>query len=491
MKQVLFVYDDTQMPCSQIAGIIGEKRMGDTVLGRATILQEMRAFIESVLGDVSYVVLTDEASLERHRGSFSAAPADAREPRCVIRFSSRFFPADRNEAGQVLKNCVFAQRNYQARQDGAPVFYVFPNEKAYAAFFAYASQGASPAGSDAGDMGDISLSGRPFLPIGTMDGFIACLTQRYDARYFNTLTSDDYTVRKSSPHKDKLRAEYDFWHLLPDDMKMWFVMPYDFQERADGASYAMERLHVPNLAVKFVHNAISEDEFHEILTCYFHFIRTRASRPISKKEYDARARALYIGKTEARILQLKQAENYPALQRYLLAGAGEGGIDALFARFRALFERALAAAKPQPLEVIGHGDAGFNNILFDRSTRLLKFVDPRGASTEAALWTDPYYDVCKLSHSICGLYDFFNSDMYELFVDKDLRLRLRLDQNNARYRGVFCRFVTENGFHFQLLRAGEAALFLSMLPLHIDHPRKVLALILNAERILEELEADA
>jgi hypothetical protein len=38
------------------------------------------------------------------------------------------------------------------------------------------------------------------------------------------------------------------------------------------------------------------------------------------------------------------------------------------------------------------------------------------------------------------------------------------------------------------MRLGEASLFLSMLPLHIDYPNKVIAFMLKASQILDEVE---
>ncbi|MBC7389181.1 MAG: hypothetical protein H7329_08235, partial [Opitutaceae bacterium] len=47
-----------------------------------------------------------------------------------------------------------------------------------------------------------------------------------------------------------------------------------------------------------------------------------------------------------------------------------------------------------------------------------------------------------------------------------------------------------HGYNYELVRIFEASLFLSMLPLHIDNPKKVLAFILNAINILTEIPGD-
>ena len=130
----------------------------------------------------------------------------------------------------------------------------------------------------------------------------------------------------------------------------------------------------------------------------------------------------------------------------------------------------------------------FANVLYNRATELLKFIDPKGALTEKDLWTNPYYDIAKLSHSICGLYDFFNNGLFDIFLDETFSLRLHIDFDNSKYKKIFYQKLCEHGFDILSVRIYEASLFISMLPLHIDNTHKVFGFILNSIRILEEIE---
>ena len=38
-------------------------------------------------------------------------------------------------------------------------------------------------------------------------------------------------------------------------------------------------------------------------------------------------------------------------------------------------------------------------MLYSKEINLLRLIDPKGALTEEDLWTNPYYDIAKLSHS--------------------------------------------------------------------------------------------
>ena len=138
--------------------------------------------------------------------------------------------------------------------------------------------------------------------------------------------------------------------------------------------------------------------------------------------------------------------------------------------------------------VVGHGDLCFSNILYSREANLLKLIDPKGALEEADLYTDPYYDLAKLSHSICGCYDFFNSGLYQITMDRDMNIKLSIDTDPEPYMDIFKKYLQEKGFSYTKVRLYEASLFLSMLPYHMDQPGKVFGFLLNAIRILEEVE---
>jgi len=80
--------------------------------------------------------------------------------------------------------------------------------------------------------------------------------------------------------------------------------------------------------------------------------------------------------------------------------------------------------------VVGHGDPCFSNVLYDQQRYLLQLIDPRGATTEEALWTHPLYDLCKLSHSALGDYDFINNSLYRIGFDDHNALLLHLEHSN-------------------------------------------------------------
>ena len=264
------------------------------------------------------------------------------------------------------------------------------------------------------------------------------------------------------------------------------VAPYNYEETEE-ASYTMERLYVPDIAIRWVHGAITEKELRNILEKTFYYINSRKSKQISQEEYLKEANALYIDKLEKRIKDLKQCEEYATIANYIKVGTNYNSIDEIVEEYKEIYYRVISKEKKFN-SVIGHGDLCFSNMLYDDDINLLKLIDPKGALVEEELWTNPNYDIAKLSHSICGRYDFFNSGAYEIMLDNNLKFKLEIKSDNEKYIEIFKEYLGKNNIDYNAIRTYEASLFLSMLPLHMDYPKKVFGFILNAINIIAELK---
>ena len=195
-----------------------------------------------------------------------------------------------------------------------------------------------------------------------------------------------------------------------------------------------------------------------------------------------------MDKVEVRIYSLKLLKEYRKIKKMMGGGNRHQNIEQLAEEYFKLKERIEMGKKYPAVSVIGHGDPCFANALYNRSTKTLKFIDPKGALTEEELWTNPYYDIAKLSHSVCGRYDFFNNGLFRIEVNEAFAYELHIDFDHTKYEEIFRRKLELNGYDYLTVRIYEASLFLSMLPLHMDNPYKVFGFILNVENILEEVE---
>lgn len=310
---------------------------------------------------------------------------------------------------------------------------------------------------------------------------------KFNARYFNNVQGDDYIVTKSSLDKKKIKMEYTYYHLLPENMKKWMVKPYEYIEDEKSASYTMERIKTTDLSVKWICGDIGVNEFEKILDRAFCFFRSREKRKVEKNEYINYLNKLYIDKLDERIKKLKELEEFGTVEKLIENGTEYENIDEIVNLYKKKYNEVTKKIYTidEYYSVIGHGDTCFSNMFFNEETNELKLIDPKGALEEKQLWTDPYYDVAKLSHSICGNYDFFNNEKYSIKLNKQMKLELEVNFDNTKYKEIFKEALKRNGYDYELVRIYEASLFLSMLPLHIDNIHKVFGFLLNGIDIIQ------
>lgn len=476
MKRIYVVYDDSKMPGREIRTITGDKSFGDTIFKRVTLRERVFAEIEKVKEVAAVLYYRGREDAE---AVLSGLPLG--EQVTVVHLYSNFGLADTAAFSVLLKKAEYMNEAYTVFSNGKPAMCFLESAESYKRAFPAltvreyeAEKVESPA----------------FMDLSVRTNFLTFITGGFDARFFNALEGDEYTVTKRSSKKEKIRAEYEFYYLLPDAMKMWFVMPYDYKEDENGASYTMERFHMTDIAIRFVHGAVGTEELRDILDKLFYFIHLRTEKQVEASEGRDKAKELYIGKVRQRMEELKKYKEYEQFDRMLAMGTGYEGIEDVVRRYEALYDR-LSAGNRRRYDrlAIGHGDLCFSNILYSREAEVLKLIDPKGATAKEEMFADPYYDLAKLSHSVCGCYDFFNSGLYEIAIKRDLKLELTVDADKEAYIEVFKEYLAKNGFDYALVRLYEASLFLSMLPYHMDQPGKVFGFLLNAADILDEVEA--
>lgn len=463
-SKVIVIYDDTRKPSREIASITGQKSFGDTIFKRKTL----RERVSAIFGSFEYV----EKTVCSSSSEILNLAGDVK----VVLFFSDYGIIDEDEVKTLVYKACFAHENYKITHDGKVAMVIFDSVESF----------KSASKEDFAGYTEIIAEGLVDLSI--VSNFRTFITSGFEARFFNSLSGDEYTLSKKSENITKLKAEYCYYELLPDEMKQWFVRPFGYSESGSCASYKMQRYHMTDLAIRYVHGAISDDEFSDILSKLFYFINIRQKQEVSAKEYEEEAKRLYIDKVHDRIEKLKSLKEYEVIASYIKSGTDYENIDEVFIKYKTLYEKIRTEIKFDFCKAISHGDMCFSNILYSRDVSLLLFIDPKGAQTKQELFMDPYYDLAKLSHSICGHYDYFNSDLYEIGINENLKTKINVFADNRSKVEIFKKFLSQNGIDFRLVRLYEASLFLSMLPLHMDRPKKVFAFILNAIAILESLE---
>ena len=483
MKSKIFViFDDTNEISEVIRDVIGSRGFGEVIVKKKRLDAYFCDSLRSVFGDFEFLPISSFFEFGDLKEKFENCVENGR----ILHFFSNFIISDSETASLSLKKLLFIEKSYRATFEGKTCSVLFKEPKSYAEFLnnVILEKSSLAAVSKIEDFFEIPA----LTDIGSVRNFIQVVAGNFDARYFNSLKGDEYSIVKSSANKKKIKAEYTFYHLLPDDMKFWFVLPFNYREDEESASYTMERLHTTDLAIKWVHGSVDEAEFEKILDKYFYFFKCRHEKSVSKDVYQKIADDLYVSKVKNRLSELKALPEFEKIAALMKSSCGFKSIDEIFEKYLFLKTKIESENNYPSVSVIGHGDPCFANVMYNKSIELLKFIDPKGALSEEELWTNPYYDIAKLSHSVCGNYDFFNNALFDIAIGEDFRAELRIDFDNSAYKDIFRRKLEKSGFDYLSVRIYEASLFISMLPLHIDNPHKVFGFILNAIHILEEIE---
>lgn len=318
-----------------------------------------------------------------------------------------------------------------------------------------------------------------WVDLGHLDTYYAArLVHAMGQRAFNDVRvdADRGVLTKRSRNTSDFRDEIHWYLSLPPALQ--YLAPRVFAHSLDNASpwIEMEFYGYPALSEVFLYGRLDRTEWRAIFRVLRQVLADMSRHAPAQAEtgrvVDA-LRRMYLDKTQERLGRL----DLGSLPADLVEGPVEvNGRPCV--PLRELRERLpdwLAESgllEPTTFSVL-HGDFCLSNILFDRRSRAIRLVDPRGRFGDFTLHGDPRYDLAKLSHSFNGSYDFLVHGLFALMRERPGRVVLRPfeDEGHTRIRQQFNATFLQPDDTFQRVRGIEALLFLSMVPLHADRPR--------------------
>jgi hypothetical protein len=482
----MVVYDDTNAVPDSIRGIIGANCFGDIVHRRQRTADTVSAIVQSLPG-CQFDRIIDAAQRTEYVKRLRKLPERTmifRMPSSTVALSADGLRALLAKLPYALGSVFYgdpAQCDVPVllrRDEMITVLDAHDPEERRRLLVALESRAIKvPVAGDLLDIADLAR-------------FLSFMSGATETRHFNQMKVESGIFRKYSRDRDKMKGEYRFFHVADEAMKRFLLPTFDYREDEDGASYAMEHMSLPDAAMQICHRTFDEAGFARLLDNFFAFIAVRGQAPVGIDAVRAAAQGEIVDKLDARIARLMATPTGIKLNALLIADDPAGGILDLAARCRTALQRAFARSRLDHL-AFGHGDPCLSNILFNTELNLFRLIDPRGAQTREAGFMHPAYDLAKFSHSVVGGYDFVNSGLAECSIDGNLQLSLRLADGGppAWMRHAFFDRLETQGWDVGLIRAIEASLFLSMLPLHLDMAGKLPAFALIARNILNELDA--
>lgn len=479
--KVLLILDDRELASGEVCSLIGSRRFGDIIFKRQPLLEHFRsalpAWAQTRLihlrsnDDLASLRLTLETCSADTGAFVIAARAGFTKTEHLTQLVERLPYAEDDFTDSLYKPLLVFLRNAHVLIEQWPALTAAPLHTWKQAW--QSSQ---------------RLQSVKPLNLGKISDFLSFFRNSTATRHFNEVQSDDYYYTKRSSDKRKIFAEYSFYGLAHESMQPWLIQPFEFQDEGQFASYKMLRYYLADAALQWVHGAFEPDTFTAFVERLLFFLTQRPKKNCSKEQSATMARELFVNKLEIRTKEFLAMEEGQRINQLATSATAKLEISHQLERFLRLYKR---YEKDFSIDhcVMGHGDPCFSNVLYDQQRYLLKLIDPKGALTEDEMWTHPLYDLCKLSHSALGDYDFINNGLYSVgFSDNnDLVLNL-MHSNHATLKPIFLQRLNSIGYNARTIRLGEASLFLSMLPLHIDYPNKVIAFMLKARQILDEIE---
>ena len=128
--------------------------------------------------------------------------------------------------------------------------------------------------------------------------------------------------------------------------------------------------------------------------------------------------------------------------------------------------------------------------MYDSRSNGIKVIDPRGLNIqqELTIYGNQSYDLAKLCHSFIGLYDFIIADAFKLEKNEEIGVKLtfNLDERLKDVQKIFMEKSLLLEISNKDIIAPTILLFLSMIPLHFDKPRRQEAMLANALRLYVE-----
>ncbi|MFM5906263.1 MAG: hypothetical protein ACKOPO_01525 [Novosphingobium sp.] len=308
-------------------------------------------------------------------------------------------------------------------------------------------------------------------------------------RAFNDMAISFSRVEKSSADRTKIEAEANWFENLPPPLRL-HAPAYLGRGNGNGgdASYCIEYLPTPTLHELFVFGAVGEGHWRQILGGCFAFMESCLIHAPAPAADDCLLR-LTEGKTAGRLDAFLARQGIDAGQEFAYRGKRTPSLH----RIARIASEAIDSGKAG-LGGVMHGDLCFTNVFYDFRTRRIRAIDPRGSiDGEQTVLGDLRYDLAKLGHSLIGGYDFILADRFAAsgYAGGDMEIAFPADSPMPLLRSV------AGEFDLRGRRLGDREnigimihLFLSMLPLHADHPHRQQAFVANALRLFaEELDA--
>lgn len=327
-----------------------------------------------------------------------------------------------------------------------------------------------------------------YYDCGNIENYYRAKIDFLKTRSFNTVIYNDLygSITKTGEKKQKLEDEINWYKNIPQELQVFTPRLLDYSITDDRVEYSLEYYGYQSLADYFVFNHFDEKVWRLVIERLFDILELH--KKYTTKIPFAFFDDMYRVKTLDRIDILKKDNFWQTLfetETVTINGSEYQG----WPHFENKLSQIIESLHQESDMTFLHGDLCLSNILFDPNSRIFKFIDPRGSFGTVSVYGDIKYDLAKLRHSFSGRYDFIVSDLFMVEETlNDFSFDTFHDLEHTHIATYFDDTLTKHGYNLNSIRAIEALLFISMIPLHSDAPLRQRAMFLTGVQLLNQLE---
>lgn len=307
-----------------------------------------------------------------------------------------------------------------------------------------------------------------------LSSYLRGRVQHLAARTFNNLHFSNGFLRKTSTN-NKLVHEANWFRCLPTKLKEFIPSVIDGNDGGYRIQY-IPALSLSEIVMLPDFSHFDFDLIMENVVDYLSFEQAYASDSTLSGEI---ARHLFYQKMMLRREGTLSTLGIQGSTRIKLNGFEVSAFDEIANDINELVEKTTFTPS------LMHGDLCFSNIIFDHLLEKIYVIDPRGTvnDTESSIYGVLEYDITKLLHSVFGLYDYivFEKFHIEQVSNHEYKFELLSNVDFSTLEQICRNLFSERGYsqQFDIALKLLPSLFLSMIPLHSDDPKRQLALYLR------------
>lgn len=308
-----------------------------------------------------------------------------------------------------------------------------------------------------------------WLDIGNLEDYTKVNKEMFNCRNFNTLEIKDSILYKKSNY-EKITSEYNWFSKVKGTLfEKHSPKFYDDCIANDG--YGIEFYDYLTLSEYFTFYPLSEYSRKYIFKKLVELLLNiyKSTKITNNKEFKNLFKTILIDKTNNRINKWNR-KDLINLDKIKINNKEYIGLNKALTILNKDVTK-ICNESENYISII-HGDPAFSNILFSPRTTIFKFIDPRGNFGKDTVYGDYRYDIAKLRHCYQGFYDDIINDMFEIEeINNNILFKL--------YKGydykIFDEILIQQKININDIELIEALLFISMIPLHSDYPKRQLA----------------